>query len=127
MKQKTIVAIVSVVAFFLTGCSSSSETPEVTSHQSLPTEIKESASKELRQLFAEKYPKYAKTLSVRIDQETQDHARGGVIFEAGAPGGIFLATKIDGKWEIVRDGNGEIPCDLSKYGFPAEMLRNCAE
>lgn len=81
----------------------------------------------LRQLFIEKYPKYSETLTVRIDKETSDYARGGVIFETGAPGGIFLATKIDGKWQIVFDGNGQISCDLSKYGFPTDMLSDCIQ
>lgn len=81
----------------------------------------------LRQLFIEKYPKYSETLTVRIDKETSDYARGGVIFETGAPGGIFLATKIDGKWQIVFDGNGQISCDLSKYGFPTDMLSDCTQ
>ncbi|MDD5376828.1 MAG: hypothetical protein PHH16_01800 [Candidatus Gracilibacteria bacterium] len=88
---------------------------------------KESANEVLRQLFAEKYPKYAGALTVRIDQETPEHARGGVIFETGAPGGLFLATKIDGEWQIVFDGNGQIPCNLSKYGFPTDMLSDCTQ
>lgn len=87
----------------------------------------ETISDILKQLFVEKYPKYAKTLSVRIDKETTDHARGGIIFVQGAPGGIFLAAKVDGKWQIVHDGNGEIPCTLSSYGFPTDMLSDCAK
>ncbi len=87
---------------------------------------KESAG-EIQKLFAEKYPKYAKTITVSMGQETQNHARGDVIFEVGAPGGIFLAAKIDGQWQIVFNGNGEIPCNLSKYGFPNEMLFDCAK
>jgi hypothetical protein len=84
-------------------------------------------SQALTRLFAEKYPKYSKTVSVKITKETENFARGDVIFEAGAPGGIFLATKINEKWQIVHDGNGQIPCNLSKYGFPADMLSDCAK
>jgi len=87
----------------------------------------ESASEIIKQLFAKKYPKYAKTISVRIDKETASHIRGGVSMEAGVPGGIFLATKINEGWQIIHDGNGEIPCSLSTYGFPAEMLSDCAK
>ena len=82
-------------------------------------------AEEIQQLFAAKYPKYAKTVTVRVDKETQNHARGGVIFVPGAPGGIFLAAKIDGRWQLVFDGNGQISCALSKYGFPADMLADC--
>lgn len=85
------------------------------------------AAEEIQKLFAEKYPKYAKTVSISINQETGNYARGSVIFETGAPGGIFLVAKIDGKWQIVHDGNGQIPCSLSKYGFPNEMLSDCAK
>lgn len=86
-----------------------------------------STDKDIQKLFTEKYPKYADTLSVNISQETENHARGNVIFEAGAPGGYFFATKIDNVWQIVFDGNGQIPCNLSDYGFPTEMLSDCAE
>jgi hypothetical protein len=81
---------------------------------------------EIQELFVEKYPKYAGTLSVSVDQEIGDYARGGVIFEANAPGGIFFVAKIDGKWKIIFDGNGQIPCNLASYGFPNEMLSDCA-
>jgi hypothetical protein len=86
-----------------------------------------SASETIRQIFVEKYPNYAETLSVHIDQETENHARGGVIFQADAPGGIFLATKIGDEWRIVFDGNGQISCDLAEYGFPDEMLSDCSD
>jgi|GEM_PF-928413 len=89
------------------------------------SEQKQSASIEIRNLFAEKYPKYEESVTVSIEQETADHIRGGVSFEPGVGGGIFLAVKIDGKWKIVFDGNGSIPCNLSKYGFPSEMMTDC--
>lgn len=86
-----------------------------------------SVNETLRQLFIEKYSKYAETLGVNIVQETENHVRGGVIFETDAPGGNFLAAKIDGTWQIIFDGNGEIACNLSQYGFPDDMLGDCAE
>lgn len=87
---------------------------------------KESAE-EIKRLLAEKYPKYAATLSVSVTQETQNYARGGVSFVSGQPGGFFLAAKINGKWQLVFDGNGQISCNLSSYGFPSEMLADCAK
>lgn len=80
----------------------------------------------IRKLFVQKYPKYADSVSVTVEKETEDHARGSVNFVSGAPGGIFLAARIDGAWQIVFDGNGEISCDLSKYGFPSDMLSDCS-
>jgi len=87
----------------------------------------EPAGETIRQLFADKYPRYGETLSVRIDKETASHARGSVTFVDGEPGGLFLAAKIDGKWQIVFDGNGAISCALAKYGFPDDMLSDCAD
>ncbi len=84
-----------------------------------------STADELTELFAEKYPKYDDTISVNIEKETENHARGGVVFVEGMPGGVFLATKVDGQWQIVFDGNGAISCELSEYGFPSEMIEDC--
>ena len=87
----------------------------------------EPAGETIRQLFAEKYPRYGETLSVIIEKETKDHVRGTITFVDGEPGGLFLAAKIDGKWQIVFDGNGAISCSLAKYGFPNDMLFDCAD
>ncbi|MFH0852094.1 MAG: hypothetical protein V1845_00585 [bacterium] len=84
------------------------------------------AGETLRQLFAQKYPKYGETLSVIIEKETESHARGLITFVDGEPGGIFLAAKVNSQWQIVHDGNGQIPCSLSSYGFPSDMLADCA-
>lgn len=86
-----------------------------------------SATEKIQEIFKEKYDRYADSLSVTINQETNDHARGNVSFEPGVPGGLFLAAKIDGEWQVVHEGNGEIPCSLAKYGFPSEMLADCAD
>jgi len=87
----------------------------------------ESENEDLKQVFDAKYPKYADTLTITIRSMTENHARGGVVFVQGMGGGNFLAAKIDGKWQIVFDGNGQIPCNLSDYGFPSEMLDDCSE
>lgn len=79
----------------------------------------------IKKIFTEKYPQYAETLSVRIEKETENYARGSVNFITGNPGGIFLAVKSDNKWQVVHDGNGQIPCSLSIYGFPSDMLSDC--
>jgi len=94
----------------------------------IPPESSISTTKRtLEQLFGQKYPTYADSVTVSITQEDESHARGNVIFVTGEPGGLFLATKIDGAWQIVHDGNGEIPCSLAEYGFPEEMISDCAE
>jgi len=82
---------------------------------------------QITKLFEEKYPSFAETLYVNILQETENHARGQVSFVSGQPGGIFLATRINNEWKIVFDGNGAISCELEVYGFPPEMLKDCAQ
>jgi len=77
--------------------------------------------------FAKKYPKYAETVVVSVYQESGNYARGSVSFAPGEGGGNFLAVKTDGLWQIVFDGNGQIPCSLSQYGFPSDMLSDCAQ
>jgi hypothetical protein len=84
-------------------------------------------SEAIRQLFAVKYPEFAKTVSVKINLQDEAHVRGQVSFEEGAPGGIFFAVKKEGNWKIVHDGNGQISCSLSADGFSAEMLNDCAK
>lgn len=88
---------------------------------------KESAEETIWQLLADKYPQYAKTIAILISSETENNVRGSVRFTPESAGGIFLAAKVDGQWQIVHDGNGQIPCSLSKYNFPAGMLSDCAE
>jgi hypothetical protein len=86
----------------------------------------ESVKAAILQKFKEKYPKYADTVVISISKQDDSHARGMVSMVAGQEGGIFLAVKIDDKWQIVFDGNGGIPCNLAKYGFSADMLDDCA-
>lgn len=88
--------------------------------------VPKSISESIKKIFIEKYPQYSQTISIIINLETTDHARGSVSFVSGEPGGIWLAAKINGEWQVVHDGNGQIPCDLSKYGFPSEMLVDCS-
>ncbi|MBU4217051.1 hypothetical protein L6270_04450 [Candidatus Parcubacteria bacterium] len=79
---------------------------------------------ELQKIFVAKYPKYAQTIQVIVDQEVDNHVRGSVIFESGAPGGLFLALKVDGVWQIVFEGNGAVDCNImrTEYGFSDDIL-----
>jgi len=95
----------------------------------LITDNTESESRDaIRDLFAQKFPRYAKTINILIQQKTENHMRGGVSFEPGAPGGYFFAMRRDDLWQIILHGNGQIACEiLSQNEFPAQMLLDCAE
>lgn len=83
---------------------------------------------EIKQLFVQKYNKPQDEVTVIINQQIGDYARGGVKFgkDGIGEGGIFLAAKVEGKWKIVFDGNGIIPChQLESYNFPDTMIPDC--
>jgi hypothetical protein len=64
----------------------------------------------------------ANTLTVVVEQETNNHARGNV------DNGYFLAAKVNGNWVIIADGQGTIDCNvIMPYGFPASMVPECAD
>lgn len=144
MNKKIITIIITIL--FLTGCqlklnpednkNYNATTPNSsTTQNNLPTApAKQTTTETLRQLFAKKYPKYSKTITVKIGKETENFIRGTIQMQSNAPGGIFLATKEgywpvknEGEWKIIFDGNGIISCDLKdKYGFPQDMVADCA-
>ncbi len=78
---------------------------------------KESAADAILNLFKQKYPKYADTMTITISKETSDHARGSISMVSGEPGGMFLAVKIADVWQLVFDGNGNINCSQVKNDF----------
>ena len=81
----------------------------------------------ITELFRQSYPRYSSKLSIKITSRSENFVRGSLIFDQGAPGGIFLASKAGGNWKIAHAGNGEIPCSLAKEGFPESMLTDCAK
>jgi len=93
-----------------------------------PLKRQESKEQSIKKLFAEKYDKEVSDISLSIDLEAENHVRGGVEIAPGGSEnkGLFLAAKVDGKWELVFDGQGTISCGLvKKYNFPEEMIEDC--
>jgi len=91
--------------------------------KSLVPEI--SIEKRIKEALAAKHNKKVAEVTITIKQETDNHARGTVVFQPGGSenSGMFLATKVNGEWQIVFDGNGSVACaDLSDYNFPEEMI-----
>jgi len=90
----------------------------------------EDISGEIKQLFIKKYNKPGDEVLVYINQQTNNYARGGVKFgkDGVGEGGIFLVAKVDGKWQLIFDGNGIISCSLlENYNFPKTMVTDCFE
>ena len=85
------------------------------------------AELEVQRILANKYHKALSDVSVTVTKSDSSYAAGGVMFGQGGPGegGIFLAVKTGGKWEVVYDGNGSIDCNKMRqqYRFPDEILK----
>lgn len=78
-------------------------------------------------LLAKKYNKAVDQVKVTTTKESGAFWSGSVLFGKGGSGesGIVLATKVNGVWEIVFDGNGSIDCAKMRqqFGFPDEILK----
>lgn len=84
-----------------------------------------SVEKRIREALAAKHNKKVSQTEITISQETDNHARGSVVFQPGGSenSGLFLAAKVNNEWQIVFDGNGSIACkDLADYHFPKDMI-----
>lgn len=83
-------------------------------------------SQRIKEILAEKYNKQISGVTIGINKYNENYASGSVLFGEGGPGegGMFLATNVNGDWEVVFDGNGMPDCDslTSEYNFPEDML-----
>lgn len=88
---------------------------------------KEPITKSVNELIVKAFEdKYSKLANITIEKQDDAHVRGSVKFSGEETGGWFLATKVDGKWIIVDDGNGTINCFYkTEYGFPDNMMEDC--
>jgi len=79
----------------------------------------------IKEILAAKYGKEISQVELRVNHQDQSHLTGSVSFLPGGPGesGMFLATKVNGEWQLLYDGNGSVDCEgLKGYNFPPEML-----
>jgi len=86
-----------------------------------------STEKRIREALAAKHNKKVSQTEITIVQETENHARGNVVFQPGGSenSGMFLAAKINNEWQIVFDGNGSISCkELEIYNFPENITED---
>lgn len=98
-----------------------SETPTMTSTVT-PSPKEENLEVIIKGLLVEKYGSTANDMVITVSQKQGNYARGGVT-EAGG-GGMWLAVRTQGEWQLVFDGNGVPDCNLLKatYSFPASIL-----
>jgi len=65
------------------------------------------------------------SMTISVSQLSGNFAKGMVSGDGG--GGLWFASKVNGAWQLVWDGNGVIFCsDLSEYpDFPTSMIPEC--
>jgi|GEM_PF-2914020 len=82
---------------------------------------------ELTRLFAAKYQADPSNIVIQINDDRGTYLRGNVKFslDEQATGGYFLARMVNGQYEIVVDGNGQIDCALVT-DFPSDMVQDCS-
>ena len=82
----------------------------------------------IQSAFADMYHENVENITVRVDQYDANHARGTVEFNnSDNSGGMFLAAKVDGVWDIIIDGNQNFKCEfLAPYDFSDAMSSGCS-
>ena len=86
-----------------------------------------SVEKRIKEALAAKHNKKVSQTEITITQETENHARSNVMFQPGGSenSGMFLAAKINNKWQIIFDGNGTAACkDSEDYNFPEAITKD---
>lgn len=79
----------------------------------------------IKQALVAKYGSGASELNITVSKIEGNYAQGGASGEGG--GGMWFSAKVNGKWQLVWDGNGVILCqDLASYpNFPVSMIPEC--
>lgn len=87
--------------------------------------VEETVKEAVTKILTKKYNWEASKVSVQVDREFNDFATGSVGFGEEIGGGGWLAKKIEGKWEVIWDGNGSVDCPKLRmeYQFPDEILK----
>ncbi|KKP67682.1 MAG: hypothetical protein UR68_C0028G0005 [Candidatus Roizmanbacteria bacterium GW2011_GWA2_35_19] len=83
-----------------------------------------SNEEEIKQVIIDKHGWEEDEVNITFSKTTDEFARGGIKEVNAVSGGMFLARKNSGKWEIVFEGNGAPDCNLLKttYLFPTGFL-----
>jgi len=102
---------------------------EISSPSSTPTpsiEVQENLKEIIKQLLINIHGQTADNLNITISKQEGNYAKGGASAQGG--GGMWLATKHDGKWTIIFEGNGAPDCKfIRSFNFPEDMLVNVCD
>lgn len=88
--------------------------------------IEETVGEVVTRILVKKYNWEGHEVLVRVEKEIGDFASGSVRFgDVEDSGGGWLTRKVEGKWEVVWDGQGSVDCQKlrNEYGFPDEILK----
>lgn len=109
--------------------TSTEETPTPTAAVSSTPKGSESENSVLIKLIkdslVQKHGSSAANLNITVSKIEGEYASGGASGEDG--GGMWFAARLNGKWTLVWDGNGQINCiDISPFSeFPSDMIPEC--
>jgi len=79
----------------------------------------------IRDAFEAKYSRSYDNATITIVKETTSFVQGGIT-EGLASGAAFYATKVDGTWIIVFDGQYTPDCSIFEpYNFPMSLVETC--
>lgn len=150
MKKLSMLSVLLFGIFFLAGCGTqqanqnqpiiNTPTPAIQepassilnedqdSNTNKPTtEIVKVNINDIRNAFARKYPStdYSKS-TITIEKNSENLFVFGKVFIPAGGGGVYWATKVNGVWTIVFDGQDTPTCSLLKtYNFPATFTTDC--
>jgi hypothetical protein len=121
-----IIVLVGIILYLVNFKNSSDFVPAESLSQPETENIAD--QKEIKAALEEKHGLKPGEIAVVMDESDGKYATGSVgSVKPGPGGGMWFATKIDGEWKIVWDGNGAVMCsDLIGFeDFPTRLISEC--
>lgn len=124
-----MIVILIALSFIVTPSRNSPSVPQNSPTPTIELALETKTDEELiKEALIAKHDWDPAEISITISQNDGKYATGGAgSVTPGPGGGIWFATKIEGNWQIVWDGNGMASCDdLAPYpDFPATLIPQC--
>jgi phage-related tail fiber protein len=133
-------AAVSVVAFYFGTKSQQKQTSQPQSYNQPSTSLSKTTPAEIltptidetsalkvviKNALVAEHRSDANALNITVSKIEGDYASGDASAQSGR--GIWFATKVNGAWKLVWDGNGSIQCSslIAYPNFPIDMIPEC--